>query len=111
MSNLRIKNKKLKREIERLRALSIGVNDRPVIDCYETRPTTLGTEIIFDGYEFDRMTTDDVFDFEKYIRRRLIDEMGDELVKHLVVETYRDAWLDRVICRGELNVIDKKEVD
>lgn len=108
MSNLRIKNKKLKREIEELKAIQIGATNRPVIYRCEAFPATLRAEISFDRYEYSRMIDDDIFDTGDYVRGRLIDAMRDELLKHISINGRLDYVSDRVILRGELKVVKQK---
>lgn len=107
MSNLRIKNKKLKRENERLKSLQDKPVVKPVVIERVNTPTTFGASICIDEESVDRMILDGCF--EDYIRRRLIDEMEDELVKHIVIEHYRDYCNRMVIISGKLKVVDEKE--
>lgn len=106
MSNLRIKNKKLKREIEALKALQIGVTNRSVLHRREAFPATLRAEISFDRYEYSRMIDDDIFDAKDTIRRELVYMMTDELIKHMSINGRLDEVSDRVVIRGELKVVD-----
>lgn len=100
MSNLRIKNKKLKRENERLKSSTA----KPIVVGTVIIPTTYGASICIDDESVNRMILDGCF--EDYIRRRLIDEMEDKLVKHIVIEYYHDYSNHMVIVSGKLKVVD-----
>lgn len=111
MSNLRIKNKKLKREIEKLKAQSIDLTNRNLFYSSRAFPTTLRAAISFSGQDFYRMTTDGYFDAGDYVQRSLIDEMRDELIKHMTVRSHHDFDSNRIVIRGELNVMDGVKED
>lgn len=106
MSNLRIKNKKLKREIEKLKAQQVGVINRTIFPNREAFPATLRAEISFDRYEYSRMIDDNFFDAKDMIRRELVYMMTDDLLKHVSINGCRDEISDRVIFRGALSVIN-----
>lgn len=98
MSNLRIKNKKLKRELENLKKQTV-----PHKIVYDRREiVTLGCKHEYDDTLYGYIPEDVIF-------REAINDLSDELKPYVRVYSYRDYHTGKFVVEAEIDIVCKND--
>lgn len=98
MSNLRIKNKKLKRELERLKGQTI----QPMLVYDRREVVTLASRHMYDDSLYGYIP-------EEVIAKAAICDFTDDIKHYIRFNSYRDYQTGKIVVEARLDVVSRED--